>query len=124
MKNIRISSLIAMTCVAPDASASFQMFCELEGEVISSPRHTEVIEFQFKVEAAREIEVEILGPGNPGCHFFQGKTLDVVLDISDAAEIASISKGSRITLERYHINVILNETDSVVRSVKYVRTDN
>ena len=121
----RILSLLALLGLfaSPSAAlASYQMFCEMDGEVVSTPTFSEFIEFEFQVTDSRDIEVEILGGGEPDCQLMTGKTITVVLEPKDAGDKTQISNGAQLTLERFEMDVILEKTGDVVRSIKHVRT--
>lgn len=98
------------------------MFCEIEGEVVSAPTFSGQIEFEFLVTGSRDIEVEGLGGGEPDCHLMAGKTIAVVLDPRDTSDEARILEGAQLTLERYEIDVIIQHTGGVARSIKHVHT--
>lgn len=99
------------------------MFCELRGKVASSPIQSTSLQFEFDVEEALDIEVDNLGPGNPDCHLFNGKRLDVILDLQDVGNAETIVEGAWLSLERFDIDVFDSESGAAFRSVKYVRKD-
>lgn len=103
------------------ALGSYQMFCELDGEVVSTPIQSNYIEFAFLVASARDVEVEVLGSGEPDCHLIEGKRIRIVLEYGDAGDPAQIENTARLTLERYELDVVHQKSGNVVRSIKYVR---
>ena len=121
----RTLSLLTFLGLLVDPSvtyASYRMFCEIKGEVVSAPTISKQIEFEFLVLSSRDIEVEGIGSGEANCHLMKGKTVTVVLDRQDTVDEAQILDGAQLTLERYEIDVILKQSGSVARSVKYVHT--
>jgi hypothetical protein len=123
MSRIATTGLLAIFLISPNASASYQMFCELRGKVASSPIQSTSLQFEFDVEEALDIEVDNLGPGNPDCHLFNGKRLDVILDLQDVGNAETIVEGAWLSLERFDIDVFDSESGAAFRSVKYVRKD-
>ena len=115
--------LTVLSCFPSGALASFQMFCELEGEVVSTPVFTDIIAFEFEVSSSRDIEVDGLGTGWLDCHLLQGKRIEVALKPGDAGKRNQISLGDQLTLERYEIDVIVEQTGEITRSVKHVLPD-
>jgi len=99
------------------------MFCELSGEVVSAPIRSGVLKFKYRVQTARDIEIEGLGNGNPDCHHMLGRVISVVLEEENAGDIDQIVKGAIIILERYELDVVNANTGAMIRSVKHIRTD-
>lgn len=123
MKNAGLFSFVAMLLSSPDATASYQMFCELSGTILSTPVQSQDVEFLFRVDSAREIEVEILGGGAEDCQTFVGTTVTVALEQEDAGNLEELVQGAKVLLERYDVDVFLTDTGAAFRSVKYVRND-
>lgn len=124
LRFLALLTLVIFSVGSPSLLASYQMFCELEGEIVSTPVLSEFIEFEFQVELASNLEVELLGSGEPDCHLMQGKRIKVILEPENAGDQTEIVAGARLTLQRYEIDVIREQTGDVVRSIKHVRTGN
>lgn len=122
-RSLTILIMIGLFSALSGTLASYQMFCEIEGKVVSTPVFSNFIAFEFAVSSSRDIEDEILGAGWLDCHLLLGKRIKVVLEPEDAGEHDQISVGARLTLERYEVDVILEQSGDIVRSVKHVRTD-
>lgn len=118
----RVATLSAATMLlmSLDAAASYLRFCELTGEVVSSPSHAGTIDFQFLVSNARDIDPEPDIRNDSDCAGLVGTRLAVVLGADVAGDPATIVKGSIITLERYDMDV-MDRSGGVFRSVRYVR---
>ena len=119
-----LTILIAATSAPTTAFASYQMFCELEGEVLSIPTLSTLIEFEFRVTESHEIDDETLGISESDCHLLDGKTIAVALEADDAGDTAQIRRGARLVLRRYEMDVIVGSTGEVSRSIKHVRNGN
>ena len=123
IRGIVFVGLATMFAVSPEASASYSMFCELRGKVTSPPIQSKSLQFEFLIEEARDIEVDIIGKGNPDCHLWIGRRVDVILAIEDAGDPATLVEGAKLKLERYDLDVFDGETGAAFRSIKYVRKD-
>ena len=119
-----LTTLLAAVSAPTTALASYQMFCEMRGEVSSTPTFSTVIEFEFRVAESREIDDETLGISESDCHLFDGKTIAVALEADDASDTSQIRQGAPLELRRYEIDVIVESTGEVVRSIKHVRIGN
>ena len=119
-----LTILIAATSAPTTALASYQMFCEMKGEVSSTPTFSTVIEFEFRVTVSRKVDDKTLGVSEPDCHLLDGKTIAVALESDDAGDTAQIRQGARLALRRYEIDVVVGSTGEVVRSIKHVRISN
>jgi len=115
--------VIVMFAMPPHAFASFMMFCELKGDVVSPPvRSEDVLEFEFVVRAAMDITITEAAQGNADCHVLEGERLTIILGVEDSGDPASIKMGAGLTLERYDIDAY-SESGAIVRSIKYVRSE-
>lgn len=112
-----------LLCASIEANSSFQMSCELQGEIRSDPVGSTNVEFDFIPSVARDIEVEVPGSGWTECQSLEGRVLRVVLGRKDVGDRKTLVKGAQIVLERYDMDVISSRTGEVVRSIKYVRID-
>ena len=117
-------AVISIFAMPSHALASFMMFCELTGDVVSSPVRSEVaVEFGFLVRAATDLPIVDGSPGKTDCPIREGERLAIVLAIEDSGHPASIAQGASITLERYDVDV-QDDKGAIVRSIKYVRREN
>ena len=123
MKKLVIVGIVVVFVNSPDASASYQMFCELDGTISSAPIQSDNVQFEFYVESAREVELEVIGRGEPDCHLYVGKKLAVILALKHAGDRKQLVEGARILLERYDIDVVNRKSGAMQRQVKYVRKD-
>ena len=121
MKKIALVGLAIASAGSFDAIASYSMFCELSGEIVSTPVESEFLKFDVLVKTARDIEFETLGYGNPDCHLLQGRVITVALEKKVPGDSAKIVEGARIVLERYEMDVVNTKTGAVYRNVKHVR---
>lgn len=116
-----VALLAVLSATSSPALASYSLFCELEGEVVSQPVRSETLAFDFAVRGARQLEVEGVDGGESDCHFLEGANIKVVLKHEDAGDLEQIVVGTKLYLERYEIDVIDRETGRVYRSIKHVR---
>ena len=117
---LKLTAALMIFSVFFNASASYEIFCELKGKVVSEPVESDVLSFDFFVEQALDIELKDVGRGNKDCYHLQGKTVSVVIAGVDFGNIKSLSNGARISLQRYDVDVVDHKTGEIVRSVRYV----
>ena len=111
--------LVAASLPATKAAASYQMFCEIGGVIVSQPSESDPIEFDFLVDEARELDVEGVGPGEPDCHLLVGERISVTLDPNIIDDDISFDVGQRLLLQRFEMDVIDRQTGGAVRSIRY-----
>lgn len=121
LRFLQLISLIGLFVSPSIALASYHVFCEMEGEVSSMPIFSDFIEFEFIVMDSRDIKFEDGSGGEPDCRLMKGKKIKVLLEPDDAGDQTQISKGARLTIHRYEITVVLDDTGDVVQSVEHVR---
>ena len=99
--------LIGLIVSPSIALASYHVYCEMEGEVSSTPIFSDFINFEFEVTDSRDIEFENGSRGEPDCHLMKGKSIRVFLDPEDAGDQTQIFRGAKLTIRRYQVFAVL-----------------
>lgn len=115
--------IVACFAVSKSADASYQMFCELKGEVVTAEQQESFVRFKFRIDESRDIQLEGLGSGATDCHQLIEEEITIVLDFADAGNRSQIVPGARLSLERYEIDVYMNNDGQPIRSITHIRTD-